>query len=244
MSTCACGHPVIDAHVCSGCTRRLEAVVASIPDLNDDLDLVIARQTRYAAVTERVGGTSETPVAFHVQAAEVQRRLKAVLTTWCLLVWEERYDGANRYGKGSPSDAQASQARGGPDGLRNAKTGVLRDLPADATPAIARWLLERPAPNQQTEIEWLRHHAAGAEAVTEITDAVNDARRVTDAPLDRTTIPIGACTDPSCTGQLRAHIPREESKPGVIRCTGCEQEWDATQWAGLGRRLLRASTSC
>ncbi|MFC5834639.1 hypothetical protein [Nonomuraea insulae] len=62
-------------------------------------------------------------------------------------------------------------------------------LPADDLISISRWLL--------AHVEWLRHHPAGGEAVTEVGDAVRAVRMVIDRPPDRLYAgPCDACGMP------------------------------------------------
>src|SRR5262245_44643874 len=83
-----CGRPVSDqATVCGTCTGELRSVLAEIPWLVDDLDLVISRQTRYAPASG--SRSSDKPVVFHVKASEVASDLFAKLHLWVGLLLEE-----------------------------------------------------------------------------------------------------------------------------------------------------------
>lgn len=84
-----------------------------------------------------------------------------------------------------------------------------KDLPEDHPAAVARWLLH--------QVTWLRHHRAGGEAVDEITNAVNEVRRVVDRPAER--IYAGPCAD--CGGDMYG-------KPDAasVECRPCGLEYD------------------
>lgn len=85
-----------------------------------------------------------------------------------------------------------------------------RVLPDTDTPAaVAGWLL--------AHVTWLRHHRAGAEAVEEITSAINAIRKATDRPPER--IYAGPCAD--CGGDMY-------TKPGAasVECRPCGLEYD------------------
>jgi len=79
-----------------------------------------------------------------------------------------------------------------------------KDLPDDNPAAVACWLLNH--------VTWLRHHRAGSEAVEELVDAVNSARRIVDRPAER--IYAGPCVQ--CGGDMYG-------KPGaeMVECRPC-----------------------
>jgi hypothetical protein len=85
-------------------------------------------------------------------------------------------------------------------------------LPEDHPTAVARWLLNH--------VTWLRHHKAGAEAVEEITSAVNAVRRIVDRPAER--IYAGPCKD--CGGDMYG-------KPDAasVDCRPCGLSYNVTE---------------
>lgn len=101
-----------------------------------------------------------------------------------------------------------------------------RILPADTVSAMAGWLV--------SEVEYLRHHEAAVEAVTEITAAVDDARRIVDRPADR--VFVGVCSAVhngiSCTESLYARPSAHE-----VRCRTC----GATHEVAARREVLKAA---
>ena len=70
------------------------------------------------------------------------------------------------------------------------------------------------------QVTWLRHHLAGAEAVEEITSAVNAVRRAVDRPAER--IYAGPCKD--CNGDMYG-------KPGAaqVECRPCGVFYDVAE---------------
>lgn len=165
-----CGADVGDlAHVCTRCAQGLQHDLAAVPELVDELDVVLTRQARMGA-----GGggsrSSEPPLPFDVTASAVGGDLAAVLGVWCALVVDQR--------------------------------GLAAPLPGSA--ACARWLARH--------IEWLRHHVAGGEAVTEVRDAVRAVRRLIDRPEGR--VYAGLCNE--CGAALYA-------RPGAaeVVCRAC-----------------------
>jgi hypothetical protein len=110
--------------------------------------------------------------------------------------------------------------------------------------AMARFLL--------ANVEWLRHHEAGADAVDELTGDMRTARRVIDVPANRTTFPVGPCPEVTghqatstglqypllaCPGEVRAYIPNTEDQPARLECTACHTVWESWQWLRAGRRI-------
>lgn len=82
--------------------------------------------------------------------------------------------------------------------------------PLDGITPTSRWLLDH--------IEWLRHHTAGADAVTEIRDAIRAARTVIDRPRSKTY--AGRCDQ--CGTSLFAHENATQAVCPV--CVGPDHE--------------------
>jgi hypothetical protein len=119
--------------------------------------------------------------------------------------------------------------------------------------AMARFLL--------ANVEWLRHHQAGHDAVEELTGDMRTARRVIDVPANRTTFPVGPCPEQftivatmvtpaasatklayrqdgmHCPGEVRAYIPNDETTPARLQCSACGTVWESWQWLRAGRRI-------
>jgi hypothetical protein len=88
-----------------------------------------------------------------------------------------------------------------------------RVLPTTDTPAaVAGWLLHHTG--------WLRHHRAGAEAVEEITSAVNQIRQAVDRPAER--IYAGPCAD--CGGDMYG-----KPEAASVQCRPCGLEYDVAE---------------
>jgi hypothetical protein len=87
-----CDRPVKDALVCSTCWSAkhgsLKSALEKVPWLAGELDIAVTRQTRFSEQTERVKGSTETPVVFAVDASEARAELRAVLVGWIRLVHE------------------------------------------------------------------------------------------------------------------------------------------------------------
>lgn len=85
-----CDRPVPDSYVCTGCAFRLEKALGNVSAFADELDTVLARQTRYEEHSERTNGGRVTPLFFDDRASEAGWVLRNTLSTWVRLVAEER----------------------------------------------------------------------------------------------------------------------------------------------------------
>lgn len=190
-----CDRPVGDGYVCQHCADRLERALGDIPALWEELDTVLTKQARYAAAEARRG---ERSLPFNPEASEIGWVLRNTLTTWCRVVIEERPVIA---GPVHPACLHIS-----------CNTARRSRLPDDNMPSICMYLLGH--------VGWLRHHRAGAEAVEEITTAVNQVRRAIDRPAER--IYAGPCKD--CGGDMYA-------KPDAasVDCRPCGLSYNVTE---------------
>lgn len=82
-----CDRPVVEGHVCTHCSGRLERALGDIPALTEELDTVLTKQARYAAADARRG---ERSLPFSPEASELGWVLRNTLATWCRLIAEER----------------------------------------------------------------------------------------------------------------------------------------------------------
>lgn len=87
-----------------------------------------------------------------------------------------------------------------------------KDLPEDNAPAVARWMLNH--------ITWLRHQRAGAEAVEEMTTAVNQVRRAIDRPAER--IYAGPCDN--CKADMYGR-----PDTATVECRPCGISYDVAE---------------
>jgi hypothetical protein len=84
----SCDRPVADAWVCQHCAHNLERALGDIPAVVHQLNLTLAKQTRYADRNER--GGNEQPLPMDPQASDAASELRAHLVGWVRLVAEER----------------------------------------------------------------------------------------------------------------------------------------------------------
>lgn len=82
-----CDRPVGDADVCHPCGLDIEKALGDVTWLDEQLDIVLARQT---STGERVGGTSaEKSLPYDPRASEARWVLSNTVTTWARVVEEE-----------------------------------------------------------------------------------------------------------------------------------------------------------
>ena len=76
-ATCACGKPAPDAAICRTCTDQLAADLAAIPQLREQLDLTLSRQT--ASGRQDGGRSAEKPMPYHLGASDALEVLGSAL---------------------------------------------------------------------------------------------------------------------------------------------------------------------
>lgn len=106
--------------------------------------------------------------------------------------------------------------------------------PTDHTAARAQWLLAR--------LTRIRLHPAAGPILEALNDITRRLIQTIDLPIDLRTFTIGLCPQDDiigalCIGEIRAHIPADDHKPALLRCTICGKEWPTWQWHAAGRRI-------
>jgi hypothetical protein len=134
----SCDHPVTDAWVCARCAHQLERALGDIPAVVHQLNLTLAKQTRYADRAER--GGNEQPLPMDPQASAAASELRAHLVGWVRLVAEER-------GWALPEDTLDSMSRWmlhHTEWLRHHQAGhdCVEELTGDMR--VARRVIDRP----------------------------------------------------------------------------------------------------
>jgi hypothetical protein len=243
----SCDHPVTDAWVCQRCAHALERALGDIPAVIHQLNLTLAKQTRYADRNER--GGNEQPLPMDPLASEAIGQLRAHLVQWASFIQDERaWVKTMRFWTWTWTE-------------RGHTIPIVETLSRPANlDILSRWMLHH--------VEWLRHHEAGKDAVEELTGDMRTARRVIDVPANRTTFPVGPCpeallqpslqtTGPTatttfavsataaaitvhaihCPGEVRAYIPNTDTQPARLECNTCHTIWEAYQWMRLGKRI-------
>lgn len=82
-----CDRPVVEGHVCTHCSGRLERALGDIPALAEELDTVLTKQARYA---DPEGRGNDPALMFNTAASELGWVLRNTLSTWCRLIADER----------------------------------------------------------------------------------------------------------------------------------------------------------
>jgi hypothetical protein len=84
----SCDRPVADAYVCSRCAHDLERALGDIPAVVHQLNLTLAKQTRYADRNER--GGNEQPLPMDPAASDAIDQLRGHLENWAKMISEIR----------------------------------------------------------------------------------------------------------------------------------------------------------
>lgn len=114
MSECGCGRPTRDdAYACDHCGDLTARALGDVPWLAGELDVTITKQR--AAIESDGSASAETPLMYHLPAAEKRDALRHALVTAIRFCNEE--------------------------GVRNSDPGP--DWPANDLPSMSRWLLWR-----------------------------------------------------------------------------------------------------
>lgn len=79
-----CDRPSDDWIVCNVCAKRFEKVLAEMPWMLDELDLVISQQTRY--VNQSSGKSAETPLVFDPKASDMRAQLVTAIDTGARII--------------------------------------------------------------------------------------------------------------------------------------------------------------
>lgn len=151
-----CDRPTHDGwYVCEQCGRDLSERLAEVRWMLDELDVVIAKQTRYTSSAGKIARASdEQPLPFHVKASEQRAYLITAIATAARLVIDEH-----------------------PEWLSD-RFWVKRDEPRHESPPLAAaWLEHR--------ITGLRLHPLGGEARDEIMRHWVACEWLIDRPAER-----------------------------------------------------------
>jgi hypothetical protein len=142
---------------------------------------------------------------------------------------------------GMPFNATAADVREAILGVLASWSGmVVEERHVTAPPRTASAM----AKFMRNHVDWIAGHAAATEITDEVTQLVNSAHHVADPdPVHR--VPIGACVEVGCTGELLAFVrPRDPLLPPEISCDADPRHsWAAHEWMQLSRRMRSAPST-
>jgi hypothetical protein len=215
----SCDRPVPDAYICSHHAHQLERALGDIPATIHQLNLTLAKQTRYADRNER--GSSEQPLPMDPRASAAASELRHHLCNWVTIIAETR---------GQPLPAAAIYHPGGEPGMDT----------------LARWMLAhvewlRHHEHGHIAVEELTTDMRTARRVIDV-----PANRTTfpvgpcpELLHQVTNVATGMLVDTRhCLGEIRAYIPNDPNQPARLECTVCRTLWEPWQWLRAGRRIL------
>jgi hypothetical protein len=223
----SCDRPVAEGFVCSRCAHDLERALGDIPAVVHQLNLTLAKQTRYADRNER--GSSEQPLPMDPLASAATSDLRHHLCNWVSIVAETR---------GLPLPAAAIYHPGGEPGmdtlarwmlahvewLRHHEHGHVAVTELTSDMMFARRVIDVPA-NRTTFPVGPCPEVGGTVAVPwdPRANQTGDVRTLTD--------------DQHCPGEVRAYIPNTDTQPARLECNTCHTVWESWQWLRAGRRI-------
>jgi hypothetical protein len=213
----SCDHPVTDAWVCARCAHQLERALGDIPAVVHQLNLTLAKQTRYADRNER--GGNEQPLPMDPLASAATSELRHHLCNWVSIVAETR---------GLPLPAAAIYHPGGEPGMDT----------------LARWMLAhvewlRHHEHGHVAVEELVGDMRTARRVIDV-PANRTTFPVGPCPETTTGLTTYGHTDivaAHCPGEVRAYIPNTDTQPARLECSACHTVWESWQWLRAGRRI-------
>jgi hypothetical protein len=207
----SCDRPVGDGYCCARCAHDLERALGDIPAVVHQLNLTLAKQTRYADRAER--GGNEQPLPMDPQASAAASELRAHLVGWVRLVAEER-------GWALPEDTLDAMSRWmlhHVEWLRHHQAGhdCVEELTGDMR--TARRVIDVPANRTTVPVG----------PCPEVTPP--DPMFMVDARVPTTVS--------HCPGEVRAYIPNTDTQPARLECSACHTVWESWQWLRAGRRI-------
>lgn len=196
-----CSAEMDSGTVCSPCVGGMMAdlralwATGDLHGLDEDLDIAIARQSRFGGGGGGRGGGDEIPMLIDDKASDVRIYLHSMLSTWCRVI----LDGA------------ASLAGPACGDCRHRTCIAVRAgrQPEDTISAMARYL--------ESQSLIIRVAEWGDECVTQIRYVVREVRRCVDRPAER--IYAGEC--PDCGGKVYGITGADRA---WCRAEGCDGE--------------------
>ena len=211
MDCATCDRPVVDAGViCHPCTDHLRDRLAEIAETADELDPVLSRQTRHGTGTGRP--SAESPLPVHLGALETARDIRHALTSWALLIMEER-SSALPTSEVPPIGPRCFDEIGC---RHRSCAAILREaVPDDSSPAVARFLA--------ANLPWLRHRDYAPDVWGELHGLAARLHRTVDSPAELTY--LGPCAaEGTCEQDLRAPVGAAS-----VTCPACGTRHDVNE---------------
>jgi hypothetical protein len=216
----SCDKPVAEAHVCMRCAHNLERALGDIPAVIHQLNLTLAKQTRYADRNER-GGT-DTPLPMDPLASAAIDQLRGHLENWAKMIAEIRgyqIPIAETLSRPANLDILSRWMLHHVEWLRHHEAGhdCVDELTGDMR--TARRVIDVPANRTTFPVGPCPEVDPGKQQEVYITRSVD-----------------GQVTS-HCVGEVRAYIPNTEDQPARLECNTCHTVWESWQWLRAGRRI-------
>jgi hypothetical protein len=236
MTTChvaSCDRPVTDAWVCARCAHDLERALGDIPAVVHQLNLTLAKQTRYADRNER--GGNEQPLPMDPLASAASSELRAHLVAWVWDIgdrrgWDRPAGGIDNPGGEPTTDTLARWMLHHVEWLRHYEHGhyCVEELTGDMR--TARRVIDVPAnrttfpvgPCPELTMVKITYHAVFPPGISD--PDTRHGLTTTETPTN-------------CLGEVRAYIPNTDTQPARLECSACHTVWESWQWLRAGRRI-------
>jgi hypothetical protein len=214
----SCDHPITDAWVCQRCAHQLERALGDIPAVVHQLNLTLAKQTRYADRNER--GGNEQPLPMDPAASAASSDLLAHLVAWVRLIAETR---------GIPLPAAPIYNPGGNPGLNSMSRWML---------AHVEWLRHHEAGADC--VDEITSDMRVARRVIDV--PANKTKFAVPGPCPEfapmvTVSALNVAFGSHCPGEVWAYIPNTDTQPARLECNTCHTIWESWQWMRLGKRI-------
>ncbi|MEU0493504.1 hypothetical protein ABZ249_30120 [Nocardiopsis sp. NPDC006139] len=202
-NTCACGRPLHDAHLCTGCINQATDALRRVLDgLDADLTTTMAKQgTRPTSHSGGHGKASEAPMPLLWHASEARTDITTALREW---VTDARTSASPIH---SPTCKTCTH--------RRCQDIHRQTRPLETMGAMAHWLLPL--------VGWSARRPWGPERAYTLIAAVQKAVKAVDTPEER--IGVGRC--PRCDHPVYAPASRIIAYCKTEDCGGIV---DVQQW--------------
>jgi len=205
----SCDRPVAEGFVCARCAHDFERALGDIPAVVHQLNLTLAKQTRYADRAER--GGNEQPLPMDPVASAVLDELRSHMRGWVNTIHHKR-------GWKWPDDNWSSISAWmlhHVEWLRHHEHGHIAVDELTGDMRQARRVIDVPANRTKFAVpgpcpEWMDPGVPHG---------------------------IGGASIMCCPGEVWAYIPNTEDQPARLECNACHTIWESWQWMRLGKRI-------
>lgn len=217
--SCFCGEPLPDARtICGRCERLAGYHLRDQEAHRVDLVVALTRQVRMHAPNNGSRGSSPS-------------------LSW--LQMGDRYLDSIRPAEIRRLVATLPPARAAADALQAQRALLITWCKKLHDDAGGEWP-ERPrigymADHLRANLRHLHGHPDAPQLVRSLKALAAQVTKAIDIPSAPARIRVGPCPEDGCSGTIEGTFPHDQ--PPMMGCTGCDMEWNTTQWTRLGARI-------